>query len=270
MFEAARMARTTFAAYGLVAAALATAFPGAVLATQAPVVLGVSYVEPPHKPGAKVRTPEGLASPLADRLAKSLPLKRTAVSAEAIVSRDSPGAASPADVFLLPLNSEEAAKVPGTVIPTGYKAGIMAIMRSDTDIRRWEDLRGKTVCLSEGGGLVGQIHAQYGAQEKVFRAPADALLDLRIGGCDATVHDSTMLEALIQFPEWKKFSARLPILQERELSFIVPDGAAEHTELLRQQVEAWRTELLLPKLTAQAARDIAFEVYMDQEVPDCH
>src|SRR5690606_28959760 len=178
MFEAARMARTTFAAYGLVAAALATAFPGAVLATQAPVVLGVSYVEPPHKPGAKVRTPEGLASPLADRLAKSLPLKRTAVSAEAIVSRDSPGAASPADVFLLPLNSEEAAKVPGTVIPTGLKASILAIVRSDPGIRRWEEFRDKIACLAAGGGQVGQIHAQNGAQEIVFRPPADALLNL--------------------------------------------------------------------------------------------
>ncbi len=272
MFEVVRtmsIASRKLGTLGLAALALGSAFQVAANPAQAPLVLGMAYVEPPHKPGAKVRTPEGLAPVLAERLAKSVPLKPTTVSKKDIVSGQGQ-AVSSADLHLLPLNAEEAAKVPGTVIPTGYRAGIMAIMRTDTDIRQWEDLRGRTVCLAEGSGLAGQIHAQYGAVEKVLRAPADALLDLRIGGCDAAVHDSTMLEALLQFPEWKKFSARLPVLDERELSFVVPHQAEQYAELLRRHIEEWQQQALLPKLTAQAARDIAFEVYMDQEVPDCH
>src|SRR5690606_12492344 len=121
-----------------------------------------------------------------------------------------------ADAFLLPVDVRLQEPRGAVVIPTGYRAGVMAIMRTDTDIRQWEDLRGRIVCLTEESGLVGALHERYGATEKVYRAPADALLDLRIGGCDATVHDSTMLQALLEFPEWEKFSARLPVQNMRE------------------------------------------------------
>ena len=105
------------------------------------------------------------------------------------------------------------------------------------------------------------MQARYGAIEKLHRAPADALLDLRIGGCDATVHDSTMLHALLSFPEWKKFSARLPVQQERELAFVVNEPDAEWVQDLRSTVRQWRDKKLLAKLTEQSAHDIAFEVY---------
>lgn len=240
----------------------------------APVTLGMSYVVPPHVPGSKVRTPEGLAPLLAERLDKQLPLQPVSVPelAGAVLGADADQQPQ-VDALLVPLSHEEreqAGQRAGKVIPTGYRAGIMAIMRTDTDIRRWEDLSGRTVCLAEGSGLAGQMQTRYGAIEKVFRAPADALLDLRIGGCDAAVHDSTMLEALLEFPEWKKFSARLPVQEERDLTFVVPASAAALADVLQSQVREWRESDLLAKLTRQAAHDIAFEVYMDQEVPDCH
>lgn len=237
-------------------------------AASGPLALGMSYVVPPHVPGSKVRTPEGLAPLLAEHLDEKLPLRAVTVPPPSAAA----GEAEPrqADAWLLPLNEDEASRETGTVIPTGYRAGIMAIMRTDTDILSWEDLRGRTVCLAEGGGLAGQMQARHGAIEKVFRAPADALLDLRIGGCDAAVHDSTMLEALLEFPEWQKFSARLPVREERDLAFIVPDNAPALAQVLQSQVKEWRESDLLAKLTSQSARDIAFEVYMDQEVPDCH
>lgn len=236
-----------------------------------PLTLGMAYIVPPHVPGSKVRTPEGLAPLLAERVGRQLPLRELAVHTDTARAGASDASdAQQADVLLLALDAQEAGHAQGMVIPTGYRAGIMAIMRTDTDIHRWEDLRGRTVCLAEGSGLAGHMQARYGAIEKVLRAPADALLDLRIGGCDATVHDSTMLDALLEFPEWRKFSARLPIQQERDLVFILPDDDPALARTLQAQVREWREAGLLAKLTAQAARDIAFEVYMDQEVPDCH
>lgn len=234
-----------------------------------PLKLGLPYVVPPHQPGAKVRTPEGLAPILAERLATHLPVAPVAVeSPEKAVA--APAGQAAADALLLPVATGENAPAQAVVIPTGYRAGIMAIMRTDTDIKRWEDLKGRTVCIAEGGGLAGQLQARYGAIEQVYRAPADALLNLRIGTCDAAVHDSTMLQALLEFPEWKKFSAQLPVLQERDLAFIVSPGNEEVARVLQTQVAEWRQDDLLKKLTRQAARDIAFEVYLDQEVPDCH
>ena len=237
---------------------------------QKPLAVGMTYVTPPHQPGAKVRTPEGMAPLLVEWLQRHSSVQAIPVAVEQPASLGSKAAGqTEVDAFLLSLPADASGEG-SAVIPTGYRAGIMAIMRTDTDIHRWEDLRGRTVCLTEESGLAGQLEKRYGAIEKLFRAPADALLDLRIGGCDATVHDSTMLHALLEFPEWQKFSARLPVQDERELAFIVPDHSGRLAQVLQERVQQWQETQLLNKLTQQAARDIAFEVYMDQEVPDCH
>jgi polar amino acid transport system substrate-binding protein len=169
------------------------------------------------------------------------------------------------------LASVDAGALRGTMlVPTGYVAGPMAIMRSDTDIKRWEQLKGRTVCVSEGGRYVGTIAARYGAIEKVLRAPADSLLALRTGRCDAAVHDDAMLEELLKLPEWKKFSARLPAVQRTPLVFAVPAGDAPSAALLQQVASDWRASGFLDQLMKKRARSIAFEVYLDQDVPDCH
>lgn len=247
-------------------------------AVPGPLRLGLPYVAPPHAPGAKVRTPEGLAPLLAQRLAKELPVQlvqagavdKSSGAAAAVAAVESVDAPETPNAWLMPVDAAATPLAGKALIPTGYRAGFMAIMRTDTDIQRWEDLRGRTVCLAEESGLRGRMHARYGAIEKVFRAPADALLDLRIGGCDATVHDSSMLQALLDFPEWQKFSAQLPVQDEREWAFVLPTSDYALVQHLQSQVQQWQDSDLLTKLTAQRARDIAFEVYLDQEVPDCH
>ncbi len=229
------------------------------------LVAGIGYLAPAYQVGAKFRTPETMDGTLAEEVAKRLQATPAAV-------RVAPGqathvlAAGDADLLLA-----SAAAVDGTIaVPTGYMAGPMAIMRSDTDIKRWEQLKGRTVCLSEGGRYIGTIAARYGAIEKVFRAPADSLLALRTGRCDAAVHDDAMLEELLKLPEWKKFSARLPAARRTPLVFAVPSGDAKSAAFLQQVASDWRTSGFLDQLMKKRVRSIAFEVYLDQDVPDCH
>jgi polar amino acid transport system substrate-binding protein len=131
-------------------------------------------------------------------------------------------------------------------------------------------LKGRKVCVSEGGLYVGTLAAKYGAIEMVYRAPADALIAVRIGECDATVHDSAMLEELIKYPEWKKFSARLPVGQHSSLVFVVPSSNRKIATFLKQVTNEWMANGYLENLMKTSVRSIAFEVYLDQAVPDCH
>jgi polar amino acid transport system substrate-binding protein len=156
------------------------------------------------------------------------------------------------------------------VVPTGYAAGPMAIMPTNTTIKTWEQLKGRPVCISEKSVYIGTIAARYGAIEKKFNAPADSLLALRTGQCDAAVHDSTMLNELIRLPEWKKFSARLPAGQSIPLVFVVPAGDTSTVAYLKQVAGEWQSNGYLNQLVTKTARQIAFEVYLDQDVPDCH
>lgn len=233
------------------------------------LMIGMNHVAPAHVGGAKFRTPENVDSALAEAIAERLKIKLTGVEvhkkdrARAIASRK-------ADIVLTTISDADPADKSIATIPTGYSAGPMAIMRTDTTIKAWEQLKGRKVCVARDGRYVGTIAEKYGATEMVFRAPADALLALRIGDCDAAVHDSTMLEQLIKLPEWKKFSARLPVGPVSLLVFAVPSNDAQTASLLSRVANEWSSTGHLKQLTEKMVRNIAFEVYLDQNVPDCH
>lgn len=233
------------------------------------LVVGVAHVVPAYRAGAKFRTPEAIDTILADDLAKrlQLPLANEQIDAGAAMALGRDADLALAGLAALPPQALPPAL---TSVATGYQAGAMAIMRSDTNIKRWEDLKGRTVCMAAGGRAAGSIGKRFGAIEKVFAAPADALLSLRTGKCDAAVHDSALLEQLLKLPEWKKFSARLPVIDRRELVFVVPKNDAATASFLQKTAAQWRVSGYLADQTTRMARAIAFEVYLDQDVPDCH
>lgn len=235
------------------------------------LVVGMHYVVPPFVGGSKVRTPEAIDTALAEDLAARLDADLRAVPISGPDSGNKPEGFSPrADLMLAAIGPGYDVPPAFATVPTGYTARPMAIMRTDTDIKSWDQLKGRTVCLSEGGLYVGAMAQRYGAIEKIFKAPADSLLALRTGGCDAAVHDDIMLKELLKLPEWKKFSASLPPGPAAPLAFIVPRDDAATIALLDKLVREWKASKHLADLTRNRVRDIAFEVYLDQVVADCH
>lgn len=233
------------------------------------LLVGVDHVVAPYTAGAKFRTPEGLGQVFAEDLAQRLRLALATRLSDATAHQLAPTAGAP-DLLLTAIADNDPLYRSATVIPTGYSAGPMAIMRTDTSIKTWAQLKGRTVCVAHGGLYVGTLAARYGALERSYRAPADALLALRIGECDAAVHDSALLEELIKLPEWKKFSARLPTGTRTSLVLVAPRGDAEAARVLKQVAGDWRASQFTQQQLTKAVRNIAFEVYLDQNVPDCH
>ncbi len=245
---------------------------GLALATLAPLggaraadAIGVARVPAAAAPGAKVRTPARIevlagrdaAGPEGELVAVEDPARASAL----VASGELRG--------WLGVVPEDAALGEGVrSAPLDYPVSPMAILRTDTDIHDWRALSGRTVCLAADGRYVGELAARYGAIEQVYPSTTDALLGVRTGLCDAMVHDQAFLEALLVFPEWKKFSARLEPYRKAGLARVTAAGQAR-PEALRGLLEATSPKHLAA-LTAGQARDIAFEVYLDQVVPDCH
>lgn len=252
------------------ASALAAAADGLARARQhGALTIGVDYVVPAYTAGAKFRTPDGIGQALAEDLAHRMQLPLTTRGADP-GRRRVPLKAGTTDLLLVALADNDPLYRSAAVIPTGYSAGPMAILRTDTTIKSWAQLKGRIVCIAEGSRYAGTIAETYGAIEQRYRAPADSLLAMRIGDCDAAVDDSTMLEELLKLPEWKKFSARLPTGQRSALVLVAPRGDAPTAAFLRQVVNEWRASKYLNQVITKAIRNIAFEVYLDQNVPDCH
>ncbi|RJF96241.1 ABC transporter substrate-binding protein [Noviherbaspirillum saxi] len=233
------------------------------------LVAGIKYPVPEYKGGMKFRTAEAIDTELLQDLAQRLQLRVSMVKAEP-AKAETALASGKADVVLATVPEGVVLPASITAIPAGYIARPMAIMRSDTDIKSWQQLKGRKVCTSEGGLYVGMLAAKYGAVEQLVRAPADSLLALRIGGCDAAVHDSAMLEELTRLPEWKKFSARLTPGPASTLAFLVPVADKATTAMLKRVSNEWSSSQFPEQLTKKRVRHIAFEVYLDQDVPDCH
>jgi polar amino acid transport system substrate-binding protein len=94
-----------------------------------------------------------------------------------------------------------------------YRVGGTAAVRKGSGIHRWEDLRGKPVCVSQGSSFARPLSADYGAQVKGYKSSSDSLLALRGGQCVAAVHDSTLIHPLLRSnPEWADYHA--PIATE--------------------------------------------------------
>ena len=84
------------------------------------------------------------------------------------------------------------------------------------------------------------------------------------------VHDSAMLERLIRLPEWAKFSKTRPAQPPTTLALLAPRAQPELTRRLRGIAADWKAAAFAEGLVANAVRNIAFEVYLQQEVPACH
>ncbi|SEK11773.1 transporter substrate-binding domain-containing protein [Achromobacter sp. NFACC18-2] len=66
--------------------------------------------------------------------------------------------------------------------------GGAAMVSRKSGIKRWEDLRGKVACVSQGSNFAKPLQETYGAVVKGLRNIPESLLALKGGTCDASVH----------------------------------------------------------------------------------
>ena len=91
-----------------------------------------------------------------------------------------------------------------------YRVGGTALTPRNSGIARWEDLRGKPVCASQGSSFTKPLQEQYGAQVRGFKTSSESLLALRGGNCVAAVHDATLIHPLLRTnSEWAAYHAPL-------------------------------------------------------------
>lgn len=97
-------------------------------------------------------------------------------------------------------------------VPTPFEeVGGAAIAPKASGIARWEDLKGKPVCVSQGSNFTRPLAERYGAQIRAFRGQPESLLALRGGQCVAAVHVSPTLRELVSAnADWKDYAIVSP------------------------------------------------------------
>lgn len=258
--EIARRGRTAVRA-----AALAVLAAQAAAAAPAPLRIGVAALPPESPtPAARLYTDEGFERDLARGIGRALGREVILVEAP-----DAAAALAADRVDLALARLPEGAQAGAEAVETGYGSALGLSMRTDTDIRDWGDLAGRTLCLSAENAEARRLAEAAGARVRAEGSPARSLMRVRTGECDAALHDAALLAALFEREGWGKFSAGLPPrAPSRLVALLGPDPA------LAAEVRAAAAELGAPAAWEERrrrwARNVAFEVFLDQDAPDCH
>jgi len=126
--------------------------------------------------------------------------------------------------------------------PTPFEeVGGAAIGKKGSGIAKWEDLRGKPVCVSQGSNFTKPLATEYGAQIKAFRGQPEALLALRGGDCVVSVHVSpTLRELVAENADWKDYEIASPSDLIPSPSVIwLRKGEAETQAVIDKIVQQW-------------------------------
>lgn len=126
-------------------------------------------------------------------------------------------------------------------VPTPYyRVGGAVIVPKQSDIRRWEDLKGKTVCISQGSSYTRPVQVEYGAIPKGFKGSAESLLALRGDNCAGAVHDNTLLQPLVRGnPEWQNYRIVLPELNPAPTVIWTRKGEQDTISAVDRIVQNW-------------------------------
>ncbi|MDR0225529.1 MAG: transporter substrate-binding domain-containing protein [Burkholderiaceae bacterium] len=122
-----------------------------------------------------------------------------------------------------------------------YRVGGAAAVRKDSGITKWEDLRGKPVCVSQGSSFAKPLANDYGAQVHGYKSSSDSLLALKGGNCVAAVHDGTLIYPLLRSnPEWAQYTAPIATEVLPALSVVwTRKGEADTIAAVDKVVQDW-------------------------------
>ena len=265
---------TAATASGATASTDVAAADGAALFPQAiargSLRVAVVHVAPAAAPGAKIRTEDRLDVPAVKALATDLKVSPQLIElapAEAAKAL----ADGSVDLALYSLPADAANWPDVTPVPTSYRTYPKAVIRSDTAIRSRTDLAGRSVCVARSATQAAEQATRAGATLLSFRYPSDALVAVREGKCDLGLIDQTVWQPLMHYPEWKKFSATLELADApRTLTWLLPATQAREAQWLQSRMQQWDEAGQWAAFSKKWATDVAFDVYLDQEVPDCH
>lgn len=96
--------------------------------------------------------------------------------------------------------------------PDYYASGVNVMLPRSRHFRDWEQLRGQTVCSTQGAYFNRPMARRYLLHLQVYNGTRDAKLALRQDRCIGWLYDDTEIEAELAQPAWRGYAMPLPSL----------------------------------------------------------
>ncbi|MEW6266983.1 MAG: transporter substrate-binding domain-containing protein [Thermodesulfobacteriota bacterium] len=110
----------------------------------------------------------------------------------------------------------------GVIDPGYYAGGTNILTKKSNAFKKWEQLRGKKVCGTQGAYYNKPVAEKYGAEIVAFPGTAEAMTDLMAGNCVAFLQDSTLIQGMLGDPKWKDYEMPMPTEDEKSWHLAVP------------------------------------------------
>lgn len=117
------------------------------------------------------------------------------------------------DVLIATMTDNEARrKIIHIVQPNYYSSGITVMARKSTPIKTWDDIRGKTLCVSQGAFWNKAYQQRYDLNLLAFAGIAEAGQALQDGRCIGNLTDDSLAASRLQdTATWGDFEIKLPV-----------------------------------------------------------
>lgn len=141
----------------------------------------------------------------------------------------------------------ERAKVVDFIEPFYYAGGTGIIGRKGSGIKKWEDLREKTVCGVQGTYYNRPLAEKYGVKIAAFADVNQAVNALQNNACIAFVEDSTLVAQMVSDPKMKEFEQLLPPddLQPWGLAVAKGQQTTPYGKFIKEILVSWHRDGIL-------------------------
>lgn len=175
------------------------------------LVVGVKTDYPPFGMLASDASQQGFEHDLAADLARRLGVRLHTVSVSA-TNRLQALDEGRADVTIATLgDTAERRKMATLIEPDYYASGAALMTRADSTIETWADVRGATVCATQGSYFNHEMAKRYVLDLQIYANGRDAKLAVRDGRCIGWLFDNTAIEGDLRSPAWHNYRLALPV-----------------------------------------------------------
>jgi polar amino acid transport system substrate-binding protein len=174
------------------------------------LVVGVKTDYPPFGMLTADGQQQGFERDLAADLAKRLGVRLRTVGVNT-TSRLDVLSSGRADVTIATLgDTAERRKFATLVEPDYYSSGVSLMTRPDSRIQHWSDLRGQTVCATQGSYFNRTMAQNHLMQLQIYANTRDDKLAVRDKRCAGWLFDNTAIEGELLTSEWHDYRIGLP------------------------------------------------------------
>ncbi len=120
------------------------------------------------------------------------------------------------DLIIATMNTTpERERTVGMIQPYYYASGASVVAPKSAHLKKWEELRGKKVCATQGSNWNKPIEEKFNPTIVAFRGMAEAQTALRNGECIAFLYGNTSIAGMLSdSADWGDYEAPLPTLNE--------------------------------------------------------